>query len=801
MNKISHLLILILVFLLVIYRDVIFGQQIIFPSNYLAGFFSPYALERSENWKHGIPYKPIGLDLIRFFYPQRVFTNEEISAGRLPLWNPYIFSGNPHLANLQSAVFYPLNAIYLFLPTLIAWSLIVLSQFVLSSIFMYKYLKLIGLSGTASCFGSFTFSFSGYLIVWSQENLVVGHTALWTPLLLYSVEKFIQEKKFKFWLLLSITTAITFLAGHLQTFIYIYALIFSYAIWRNIQLIANLRRILANLAILSFAVIVAFLLSAIQFLPSLEIYLLSPRHGTLTAEIFQNFLLQTNHFLRLLAPDIHGNIAVFNYFGKGAYHETTIYVGVIPLVASLSALFLAKRNPLIFFFFITTITSLFLTIENPFVTTVLYANIPLISTFVPSRILVITTVSLAILSAFGMEYLSERKTQKIFSFISFIIMILLVTIGINLYRQTLNNTAQHFLNTKQYFSIKNLILPTLMLFLSGSITLIVKNNKAITISLFLITIVSQGYFFQKYLAIGNKELFYPQNKLLSFLQEKSVNYYRYQSLEIPIYSNFSILAKLYSPEGLDPMFPKRYAELFAAAENQGQVSEQMSRIEVYASTLPKEESLNAHRLKLFSLLGVKYFTFHNRDYSPELIKRKFPENTFKEIAEINNWKIFEYSGTLPRTFLVGNYQVASRSSEILNLLFAKETDLSKTVILEENLPLSITSSNYDSSAEAKIISYAPQSIKIETRCSAPKILFLSDSYYPGWKAFVDGIESKIYRANYAFRAVYIPAGTHTVNFVYSPASVKIGATISLATILILFMTVSTRFYLSKRKSQ
>jgi uncharacterized membrane protein YfhO len=61
---------------------------------------------------------------------------------------------------------------------------------------------------------------------------------------------------------------------------------------------------------------------------------------------------------------------------------------------------------------------------------------------------------------------------------------------------------------------------------------------------------------------------------------------------------------------------------------------------------------------------------------------------------------------------------------------------------------------------------------------------LSDTYYPGWKAWVDGRPEKIYQANYAFRAVPLSAGVHQVKFVYDPVSFKWGAGVTLLGILI-----------------
>jgi uncharacterized membrane protein YfhO len=76
---------------------------------------------------------------------------------------------------------------------------------------------------------------------------------------------------------------------------------------------------------------------------------------------------------------------------------------------------------------------------------------------------------------------------------------------------------------------------------------------------------------------------------------------------------------------------------------------------------------------------------------------------------------------------------------------------------------------------------------------ANSFLFLSDAYYPGWNAYVDGVKTEIYRANYAFRAVHLPAGRHTVEFVYAPGSFTVAALISLAALLgVILLSVSRR---------
>lgn len=85
--------------------------------------------------------------------------------------------------------------------------------------------------------------------------------------------------------------------------------------------------------------------------------------------------------------------------------------------------------------------------------------------------------------------------------------------------------------------------------------------------------------------------------------------------------------------------------------------------------------------------------------------------------------------------------------------------------------------------KVEIIEYRNNRVRLEVVSDSPKILVMSDVYYPGWEVFVDGKEERILKANYAFRAVPLPAGLHKVEFVYDPWTFKVGLLITLATIV------------------
>ncbi len=78
----------------------------------------------------------------------------------------------------------------------------------------------------------------------------------------------------------------------------------------------------------------------------------------------------------------------------------------------------------------------------------------------------------------------------------------------------------------------------------------------------------------------------------------------------------------------------------------------------------------------------------------------------------------------------------------------------------------------------RILEYEPTRIVLEAEAAADGILVLSEVYYPGWRAYVDGRETRIYRADHALRALPLQAGSHRVELVYNPLSFKIGSVVS-----------------------
>ena len=133
----------------------------------------------------------------------------------------------------------------------------------------------------------------------------------------------------------------------------------------------------------------------------------------------------------------------------------------------------------------------------------------------------------------------------------------------------------------------------------------------------------------------------------------------------------------------------------------------------------------------------------------------------------------------------------------LRLLSSAGFDPTLEVVLDSEIPMPPIR---QLKATAKIVRYENELVTIATSADNEAILVLADSYYPGWKAFVDGREEVIRRANLFFRAVPLPAGNHTVEFRYEPRSFTFGLVISAATLITLIMvTIFSTFRRPKKR--
>ena len=159
-------------------------------------------------------------------------------------------------------------------------------------------------------------------------------------------------------------------------------------------------------------------------------------------------------------------------------------------------------------------------------------------------------------------------------------------------------------------------------------------------------------------------------------------------------------------------------------------------------------------------------------------------------------RIDELPDPWPRAWLVHRYAVRHDSRDVLALL--SQFNYEKMALFEED-PGCAVEEPPAAEAAPEIVRYEPARIDITVRAAAPALLVLSDLFYPGWEATVDGRPAEILRANYVMRAVAIPKGAHEVRFLYRPASFRAGVAASAVGCLAVALLISWRLWTRRRR--
>jgi hypothetical protein len=147
-------------------------------------------------------------------------------------------------------------------------------------------------------------------------------------------------------------------------------------------------------------------------------------------------------------------------------------------------------------------------------------------------------------------------------------------------------------------------------------------------------------------------------------------------------------------------------------------------------------------------------------------------------------RVWENLQSLPRAFYVPRIEVVSDPEALLHRLAHGDDDLHAVALVEQAPPAGFAgTAPYDGRGTVTFVTNEPEHLVLDVQASARGFLFLSDHHFPGWEATVNGDRSPIQRANYLFRLVEVPAGRARVEFRYRPASVRIGALVSLLTLL------------------
>ncbi|MCX6355127.1 MAG: YfhO family protein [Candidatus Aureabacteria bacterium] len=730
-------------------------------------------------------------DMLDLFIPMRQYASSSLSRGILPFWNPYIFCGVPFLADTFSAIFYPVNLLFLAVPLHLAINYSVIAQTLLSGIFFYYYIRCFVRERSSAFTSALVYMFGATQVC----HIFAGHlcylsTMIWIPLLFLFVERYFQKGKGGYILAAGATLALQILASHLQVVFYGCLALFLYCIFRAVATPKEGKRpgqFMGKGIVFPSIIAVGISLAAVQLLPACEFLLYSMRGGA-SYEFCSIFSFPPENSVTFLMPDLMGDDVYVRYWGRCYLWEMCAYIGVFPLVAAMFGA-IAGRDRRRAFFSVLAFASVILAFgKYTPVFRLFYDYVPGFSFFRGnSKFMLLTTFSLATLCAIGIDEMlrtggdAGRRLARAATMLALTAAVGAVTAlllqggGGAAWRAILNYSASFqrqfnpppdlgdavFVARSQALAVRSLltfsgfcVAGALILFLLARGTL---HRRIAKILILLLVVVDLFAFGLRYLVACPLPSAYWPEKVVDFLRADK-DYYRILTTG-GLLTNAGMACRVSNVAGYNPNYIAWYKD--------------------YIDFSQGREETNLDYLsfsRLLHLLNVKYIMLP-RGYRPT-------GDLFTLKMDQQEMSVYLNNDSLPRAHLAHDVMVMHEKESILRELMSPFFDPLRSVILEDSsCPLLEDSAEPDKGEDARIVSYSPNYVALRTKALRSAYLIVADTYYPGWKALVDGKERKIYKANYIQRAVYLDPGEHTVEFVYFPLSFKVGLGISIAALI------------------
>ena len=750
-----------------VYLFPLFQGLILLPLDLLISQYAPWASPYTILLKN--PYMQ---DSVVQLFPWRHFVFESLTSGMIPLWNPYQFLGGPFMASIKPLVFYPLNIFFVF-GEIPAWHLLLGGQIFLSLLFAYLLARDFKFSVLVSIFVACAFSFNSFMIALLEFGSD-AHTMVWWPLILLFGKRYLDTTNRKHLFFLGISIALSFLGGQLQ---YLGYFLISFAFFLLFYGLF-LKRKLQHFLFLFVSIVLGFGLIGLQLLPSIELFSYSHR-GLLTQaqqqEVFQSGLLAPQHLFRLFAPDFFGNpVSRDESIG---YIEGSGYFGVIALFFAMFAIVFSRRQFIVKLFAGLFIGSLLLSLRG--IGEILsLLHVPIITSGDGGRIFTIVLFFGAFLAGFGLQEFLQMKERKkqLLSMISFVLLFgIIVTVSF----------LMHLFASVEAL-VRSLKFAVLIIGAFGASTIIYlfllqrkKYARFIQVG-FLLVIICLSFFdfFRfgyRFLTFSNEKFLYPEIPVTRYLHDATASTLgRVYGLTEPELGTYVGLQTI---EVYNPLFLLRTGELLQSLQ-QLPPHELSSGNKYFLST--KKEVLKYS----LDVLGVEYIVV-SKDVNPALsyFDDTRVQSALTKVYGDEQFAVYRNGTSYPRFALLYEYEVVSDEKTVLKKIADRDGDLRKMVYLEKALPLTLT----PGSGSAQLTSWTPNTLAFSVQTDKPALLYLSDAWYPGWKATVNDTPAEIYRANYALRAVVVPEGNSSLQFVYEPDSFRYGLIVSgVSALLLLF---------------
>lgn len=688
-------------------------------------------------------------DFTQQFLAFRRFGLSEFQQGRWPLWMPCVDSGYPYVADPQSASFYP-PALINYAGQLIggvsefsmqALQLEAALHILLAALFAYLFLRGEVRSRTAALLGAVVFAFGGYLTGYPVLQLAILEAAAWLPLALWAARRLVVRGNARSVAMLALPLALSLLAGHPQTFMFIVYVTIAFALYRTWRQGQRWRTTFAGLG---SAIGLTLLLSAVQLLPSLEFMRVSTRTEMSYDAAGTGFPL--SDVVQLIVP---GVISHFN----------ALYVGILPLALAVFALgayvvqrasrLHARYGDTIFWFGVALLALLISFGSQLALFDGLYWFVPGYRLFRDQeRHALVFSWAMAVLSAYGADGLLHSLARPVRLWLrreARILIGLLAALGalalLIMYLSTLGadrSWADGLILISIGFAVTAGVF---MLRARGAL-----RSTALAAALVLITVLD--------IATVNRGVNwtqpydpFPAQPSLAALQSDAggaAAFRLHNEQRLP--GHAACVAGLSEVGGITPIHVGTYQD--------------------FVKQVPREVR--------WQLLNVHYVVTW-RSVLDDHLGRPVDAALLKQQGEGKD-AIYTYrlNEEHPRAWIVHEAEVEPNRAAIYQALAAPDFDPRRMAYTQ--LPVELAPNQ--ALEPLSILDLNPDRLVVEAALTTPGLLVLSEVNYPGWTATVNGTAAPIIEVDGLLRGVALPAGAARVDLIFRPVSLLIGLALS-----------------------
>lgn len=671
-------------------------------------------------------------DLMNDRYPVRVELERALKLNQLPLWTPLIYTGFPLQANPESGITYPVNIILfkIFSPAR-ALNLSILLKFLLAALFMFYYLRALGIDRPSSLFASIAFSWCGFF-VGHLKHLNMHDAGIWVPLILLLIEKYHADRK-AYWLcLVSAVLGLQILGGHPQISYYTVLFIAVYFLWRELPGKTGWKQKLVTAGHLIAVVAVGVGAGMVQLLPGLELVGLSERGGGVSYQFANQYPYYLPDLLTFVYPYINGDPGRASYSVPGIFWEDYGYVGLLPLFFAFWAIIATIRHDRRTRFFAAALglSGILMLGDQAFLFKILFYTIPGMNFFrFSTRFILFVDLALAVLAAIGLAHCLKKRARWAYA------LVIILTIADLHIMQRRQNPVVDRGKWEEIPATARILQQDTSLFRVFSIGSIESHKTAYA--------RARGW----------------EGDLTPYIYQREV-----------LQPSSNMLYGISSADGYINLVPSHLIRMWGSEKQRG-VIQQTARLASDGQSLLVTDAF----FNLLQAFNVKYLV------------SIWPINHHELKLLGVNFGVFlyQYEKSRPRVFLVPE-AIHLEDGAAEAMLAQGRIDLSRFVVISEPVPGhgAIDRAAADVGT-VNVTSYGPDRIELEIMASRDAWLVLSDSYYPGWDVLVDGDEARIFRANLCVRALPVAEGTHSVVFRYEPRTFKTGFVITLCSFLII----------------